>query len=153
MVGSKRASSQNSAPELLISVAHVRSFRKRGLTPKLSTRGRIHRRLISCLPARMSRNIAITYDLNPPQGVNVDGIARSRTLSLPVSQAAEGENANKRYYDGLRTAIAQAKDSVGEELTAWRDAVGTLEQAKEPKISMTEEDEEDEEDEEAEREQ
>lgn len=111
-----------------------------------SDRGRLRLRLISHSPATMSRNITVTYDLNPPQGVSMDSIARNRTLSLPVSQVANGERANKRYYDGLRTAIAQAKDTVGEELTAWRDAVGNLEQTKEPKVSKTE----DEEDEEAE---
>ncbi len=91
----------------------------------------------------MSRNVTITYELNLPKEVEADGLARNRTLSLPLPQAAGERSGNKQYYDSLRTAILQAKDEIGEELTTWRDAVGNIEQAKEPKVARAEEDEED----------
>lgn len=92
----------------------------------------------------MSRNITVTYSLNPPAGTPAHELDASRTLEFAVPEKAE----LKSYYAGVREAIDRAKSAVGEELTVWRDAVGNLEQSKEPKVVKKEEDEEDEEEEE-----
>lgn len=95
----------------------------------------------------MSRSITVTYELNPPPQTTFDGLSRNRILTFPAPNIASGKGENSKYYDNLRTAVAQAKDAVGEDLTAWRDAVGNLEQAKEPKKSKDSEDDVDEGDE------
>ena len=82
----------------------------------------------------MSRILTVAYELNPPApAIPPSGLDRSRTLSLPVSAAGNREGETTKYYDALRAVIAQAKDTVGDDFTAWRDAVGNLEQSKEPK--------------------
>ena len=97
----------------------------------------------------MSHNLTITYELNPPAHTPSEGLARSRTLSFPVTNSTTGAPYGK-YYDTLRTAIAQAKDAVGDDLTLWRDAVGNREQSKEPLKSKAADEEEEEEEEESE---
>ncbi|KAI6031244.1 hypothetical protein PISMIDRAFT_671953, partial [Pisolithus microcarpus 441] len=54
----------------------------------------------------------------------------------------------REYYDGVRAAIAAARLKLGEELTAWRDAVSSWEVGRERKLKA-EKDEEDEDEEEA----
>ncbi|KAJ7654949.1 hypothetical protein DFH06DRAFT_993000 [Mycena polygramma] len=95
----------------------------------------------------MSRAITIEYTVNPPA-------PSGQTYELPTSKkhefkvggpAAEAEQSE--YYKELRESIAQARNTVGEELTAWRDAVGKSELTKESKKPKTDEEEdEDEED-------
>jgi hypothetical protein len=92
----------------------------------------------------MSRDISVSYDLNPPADMPSPSLDKSRTLAFPVEQNAD----LKAYYAGVREAIEKAKNAVGEELTVWRDAVGTREQVKESKTPKKDEDEEDEEGEE-----
>lgn len=92
----------------------------------------------------MSRNVTITYDLKVPEGTFAPALDNSRTLQFPVTESADV----KVYYPGLRESIERAKNTVGEELTAWRDAVGNKEQSKETKPTKDEEDEDEEEDEE-----
>ena len=71
---------------------------------------------------------------------------KSRTLEFAVSEKTE----LKTYYAGLREAIANAKGAVGEELTVWRDAVGSRELTKEPKAVKKDDEEDGEEEEEEE---
>jgi hypothetical protein len=77
------------------------------------------------------RAITITYDLNPPFGTQADNSLTAREHIFDVKDGlADGQ---KKYYEALRGAIGEAKNTVGEELTAWRDAVGSKEQDKEVK--------------------
>ena len=96
----------------------------------------------------MSRSITVAYELNPPAQTSAAGLERNRTLAFPVQSVRSGDGEINKYYAGLRTAIAQAKDTVGDDFTAWRDAVGNLEQSKEPQKSKKD-DEDDEEEEES----
>ena len=98
----------------------------------------------------MSRDITITYELHPPPQVAPKGLSTTKVLSFPAPAVAGGEGASSKYYEALRVPIAKARDAIGDDLTAWRDAVGSLEQSKEPKSSKVAEDDEAEEEEESE---
>jgi len=91
----------------------------------------------------MSRAITISYDLNPPTDTPQSGLAPSKTQAFAVK---DGES----YYVGLRAAIATTKDTVGKELTEWRDQVGDLEKGKDAKPPKTHVDADEEEEEEEE---
>lgn len=96
--------------------------------------------------ARMSRSVTITYELNPPKDTPADGLSASKTHELPIP---DNDGSSRAYYEGLRDALAKGKDVIGEELTAWRDAVGNGEKTKESaapsKVADEEEDDEEEE--------
>lgn len=89
----------------------------------------------------MSRLITISYELNPPAGIDAGSLSASKTHNFHV----KNNSGLKRYYGGLREAIAEARKQTGDELTAWRDAVGKAELSKETKQTLKyEEGEEDE---------
>ncbi|KAJ7589304.1 hypothetical protein C8J56DRAFT_1075805 [Mycena floridula] len=86
-------------------------------------------------------SISISYDLDPPLGIDAEGLNRSRALRHPVrgdyvaqeAYTSKSTVTRKTSYPMLtrhttptylRTAIAAARDQLGEELTRWRDAVG-----------------------------
>ena len=85
--------------------------------------------------------ITISYELNPPNNVDVSGLEAKKTHTVPVEQGDQ-----KTFYRNLQAAISEAKTLVGEDLTVWRDRVGKAELTKEPPPKG--EDEEEEEDEE-----
>ena len=90
----------------------------------------------------MSRAITISYDLKPPADVPQSSLTSAKTQTFAVK---DGES----YYAGLRAAIATTKDTIGKELTEWRDQVGDLEKGKDAKPPKTQADtDEDEEEEE-----
>jgi len=90
----------------------------------------------------MSRAITISYDLKPPANTPQSSLTPSKTQTFGVK---DGEC----YYAGLRASISTAKDTVGKELTEWRDQVGDLERGKDVKPQKVQADaDEDEEDEE-----
>ena len=91
-------------------------------------------------------DISITYSLNPPSDTTVPAdLTPKTTLQYPVSENPESQ---KAYYQDLRTAVLEAKSALGEQLTAWRDAVGKREEKKEATIpKKSEEDEEEDEEE------
>ncbi|KAF7783938.1 hypothetical protein Agabi119p4_103 [Agaricus bisporus var. burnettii] len=68
----------------------------------------------------MSSSITITYNLKPPAGIQSNGLNPSaiHEFNIPVSP----NDGQKRYYTALEAAIIKAKDQIGNELTAWRDA-------------------------------
>lgn len=101
-------------------------------------------RFMSSAQSTVGRQVTVTYELNPPVQFSFKELERTKTLSFAVPRSCGGAE----YYEGLRTAIAQARDAVGDGLTAWRDAVGSLEQSKEPRAIQMAEEEKDEEDEE-----
>ncbi|KAM5539932.1 hypothetical protein V8D89_006435 [Ganoderma adspersum] len=92
--------------------------------------------------------ISITYNLNPPSDTTAPAdLTPKTTLQCPVSENPESQ---KAYYQDLRSAILEAKGSLGEQLTAWRDAVGKREEKKEATIPKKSEEDEDEDEEELE---
>ena len=91
----------------------------------------------------MSRSITISYDLQPPPNTPAPNLTPTKSQEIPVKIIADGQ---KSYYESLRGSIGEAKAILGEELTAWRDAVGKGEQIKESKRVLGEDDEDVEED-------
>ena len=69
-------------------------------------------------------SITISYDLNPPESVETD-LVESKSASFTVKKSPE--DGQKAYYAALRSAIHLARNQLGDELTAWRDAVGKAE--------------------------
>lgn len=102
----------------------------------------------------MSRSLTITYDFHPPVGSSIDpSLDPKATHNFPLSlSAAEGRDTigYRAHYDALKAAIVEARAQTGDELTRWRDAVGTAEQTKESKSRGKKDDDEEEEDEEGE---
>ncbi|KAI0756214.1 hypothetical protein C8Q80DRAFT_15556 [Daedaleopsis nitida] len=98
----------------------------------------------------MSHTLSIAYSLNPPADTLSEQLDANKTqqTSLP-DPVAIGQ---KAYYEELRKAVLQTKVDLGEQLTAWRDAVGKREDNKEPRLSKKGEEEEEEEEEELEEE-
>jgi hypothetical protein len=93
-----------------------------------------------------ARAISVEYALNPPA-------SSAQASELPTSKKhafalPAGSGSGSGYYTTLRAAIEQARNEVGQELTAWRDAVGKAELSKEAKKTRTDDDEEEEEEEE-----
>ncbi|KAI0354724.1 hypothetical protein OH77DRAFT_1504730 [Trametes cingulata] len=98
----------------------------------------------------MTPAVSITYELNPPSDTPApEYLNTKKTHEFPVANT--DASSQKAYYEGLRAAVLQAKSTLGEELTAWRDAVGRREDSKEAKIPKKSEEDEDD-DEEAEEE-
>ncbi|KAJ7293456.1 hypothetical protein C8J57DRAFT_27138 [Mycena rebaudengoi] len=90
-----------------------------------------------------ARAISVEYALNPPA-------SSAQASELPTSKKhafALPAGSGSGYYTTLRAAIEQARNEVGQELTAWRDAVGKAELSKEAKKTRTDDDEEEEEEE------
>lgn len=87
----------------------------------------------------MTATLTISYDLHPPQSTSAPNLVTTKSRGIPVQDAGAGQ---KRYYESLRGSIREAKTILGEELTAWRDAVGNGEQSKESKKIAREDDDE-----------
>ncbi|KAH8119791.1 hypothetical protein DFH11DRAFT_7574 [Phellopilus nigrolimitatus] len=91
----------------------------------------------------MSKSLSVSYDLHPPAAAAASVIIQpSKTHAFPVPSGG----AQQEFYNSLRDAVVAAKAQIGDELTAWRDAVGTSENAKEPKKRTKAEDEDEDED-------
>lgn len=86
----------------------------------------------------MSKSLTISYNLQPPTTVPASSLQTTKSQVIAIKDA----DSPAGYYGSLREAIAQTKDILGSELTAWRDAVGAQEQSKESK-RVAEVDEED----------
>ncbi|KJA28310.1 hypothetical protein HYPSUDRAFT_129177 [Hypholoma sublateritium FD-334 SS-4] len=87
-----------------------------------------------------SATIKITYNLKPPTNVDGGDKATTKTHAFEIKTPASGSTA---FYTALRTSLEQARNEVGDEMTAWRDIVGKAELVKEPKkIAEDDEDEE-----------
>ncbi|KAI0640184.1 hypothetical protein C8Q77DRAFT_1044270 [Trametes polyzona] len=93
----------------------------------------------------MSSSVTVTYQLNPPSDTPVPAhLSSTQTHEFTIGNTGS-VGGQKAYYAGLRAAVLQAKATLGEELTAWRDAVGRREDNKEAKIPKKSEEDEDEE--------
>lgn len=87
--------------------------------------------------------LSVQYKLNPPAGTAAPALEPNAHHTIPVLAPPSGDH--RSYYDALRASIADAKATLGEELTAWRDAVGKGEAIKEKKQVSTDSEEEEEE--------
>lgn len=75
--------------------------------------------------------ITIHYALQPPSGTpHPPSLKPETTLTFDVPIQAQNQDQSE-YYSKLRETVSEAKERLGEELTAWRDAVGTREGARE----------------------
>ncbi|KAL0952043.1 hypothetical protein HGRIS_008685 [Hohenbuehelia grisea] len=95
----------------------------------------------------MSRSITVSYKLQPPAGVETRNLQTEKEMCFEVA-AEPAANDSQGYYTALRAAVEDARNRLGDDLTAWRDAVGKKELSKETKKSMkygVEDEEEDEE--------
>ncbi|KIJ53747.1 hypothetical protein M422DRAFT_25546 [Sphaerobolus stellatus SS14] len=78
----------------------------------------------------MSPSLSITYVLQPPSSTTPPhGLSSTTTREFPVKPSTNLE-AFKAYYAALRDTVEEAKETLGKELTAWRDAVGDAEKDK-----------------------
>ena len=100
----------------------------------------------------MSSNaIKIQYSLNLPEGVNTKDKPTSKSHQFKIDTTTTPSNndnsqeTKKSYYDVLRNALEEARNQIGDELTAWRDCVGNKELNKELKKGNGDEEEEEEE--------
>jgi hypothetical protein len=97
-----------------------------------------------------SSAITISYELKPPAGTEARDLTASKTQQFLVNTSpSEGQ---AKFYKSLQTAVEDARNQLGDELTAWRDAVGKGELSKETPKTLkydADEDEEDDEDEQA----
>ena len=85
--------------------------------------------------------LSVQYKLNPPAGTSAPALEPNAHHTIPVLAAPNADH--RSYYDALRASIADANAKLGEELTAWRDAVGKGEVIKEKKqVSADSEEEE-----------
>ena len=101
---------------------------------------------ITCTVSTMP-TITIHYTLRPPAGTPVPEPASlnpdtTLTFDVPPPQNPTDQG---EYYAKLKGKVEEAKERLGVDLTAWRDAVGTREANKEPKKTKGKVDEEDEE--------
>lgn len=85
----------------------------------------------------MSSSIKIAYTLNPPSSVSCS-LDPEKTQDFPVS--GNGETASA-YYTNLRKTIEVARETIGAEMTQWRDAVGKAEDAKMKTVKKIDEEE------------
>jgi hypothetical protein len=89
----------------------------------------------------MTQGVTVTYDLVVPEGTHRPKPESSTSHTRPVAPSANG---NKEYYDALRATIDEIKEVTGNELTAWRDAVGNGELGKEEKMKKADDEDDDE---------
>ncbi|KAI0079555.1 hypothetical protein K474DRAFT_1658900 [Panus rudis PR-1116 ss-1] len=84
------------------------------------------------------RVVAVSYALQPPSNLppETTDLTPVKSHEFPVS--VKNPSDYRAYYEGLRASVMQAKSILGDELTAWRDAVGTAEALKEPKATKEE---------------
>lgn len=68
--------------------------------------------------------VTVTYELHPPSNVTAPGLTPATTHDFDVPVLPSTADANQDYYTALRKSLGDAKAKLGEELTAWRDAVG-----------------------------
>jgi hypothetical protein len=73
--------------------------------------------------------ISVNYALHPPPSVSApQNLEANKTHEFPIPNSSgpssDHDNGQKAFYNNLRTALATAKETLGQELTAWRDVIG-----------------------------
>jgi hypothetical protein len=92
-------------------------------------------------------SIYIELHMRPPaETIAPTGLADSTAHAFAVKSGPK--SGCSAYYAALRDALAAARAKTGDELTAWRDAVGSRELRKEPRLPKKDEEEGEEEEEE-----
>jgi len=92
----------------------------------------------------MARNLTIELRLQPPAGAEPPvGLEPKKTSSFALPTTESGDA--KAFYAALSSAINNAKEATGAELTQWRDAVAVIESGKESKKPKDDEDEDEDE--------
>jgi len=89
-------------------------------------------------PSMMAKPVTVSYTLSCPSGVVAPDLNTTRTIQFPVVLSGTGL---KDRYASLSGAINECKETLGRDLTAWRDAVGDREMGKETKKSLKGEEE------------
>jgi len=86
--------------------------------------------------------LTISYQLHPPiEASQRSHISPTATHAFHLKPLAECKD-QKEYYRELSAALIGAKDRVGLELTAWKEAAGNAEQPKMAARAKTDEDSE-----------
>ncbi|KAF8844198.1 hypothetical protein BDN67DRAFT_963322 [Paxillus ammoniavirescens] len=76
--------------------------------------------------------LTASYTLCPPKETTPpQALTSTVSRTFPVAISSDNRNDARVYYSALRKSIAAARENLGEELTAWRDAVGNSESGKE----------------------
>ncbi|KAI9569413.1 hypothetical protein HD554DRAFT_1994508, partial [Boletus coccyginus] len=74
--------------------------------------------------------LTVSYSLSPPEGTNSPPSLAPNGAHAFAVEGDETANTGE-YYDVLQKSTVVAKEKLGEELTAWRDAVVNVEVVKE----------------------
>lgn len=91
--------------------------------------------------AAIMLKVDYTLSVSLPPDVDASKLSASKTHKFPVHG---DKDSHKNYYDGLRAALATARNTVGDELTKWKELVGKAEEWKQNGKEEGEEPEEDE---------
>ncbi|KAF9225212.1 hypothetical protein BS17DRAFT_652914, partial [Gyrodon lividus] len=79
--------------------------------------------------------LTAAYALCPPGGTTSPQLLTPTVShSFPVAVSSENRSDAKEYYSALQKSITAAREKLGDELTAWRDAVGNSELGKEKSV-------------------
>ena len=72
--------------------------------------------------------VEYTLSVSPPPNIDTSELSASKTHhEFPV----DGDKSSpKKYYDELRAALSKARNTVGDELTKWKELVGKDEEWK-----------------------
>jgi len=74
----------------------------------------------------------VSYELHPPaEADNRAQLSPTAIHTFHLKRVADCKD-QKEYYEQLSSTLLAAKDRVGMELTAWKEAVGNAEQPKVP---------------------
>lgn len=93
----------------------------------------------------MSKNIQVTFELKPPRSADSsEAIPTHQTYAFPLAATSENTLRSSEFYESLRSAISNAKERTGEDLTKYRDLAGDAEKAKGSAIKPASDDEEEE---------
>jgi len=71
-----------------------------------------------------SPKLTVTYDIRPPEDLKTSSLLPTATHSWPIISAPAD---CVSYYHQLSAALVSAKERVGLELTAWKEAMGDVE--------------------------
>lgn len=92
----------------------------------------------------MNNQVQITFDLKPPRSADSSVIPTHQTYAFPLATASENALQSSGFYESLQSAISNAKERTGGDLTKYRDLAGDAEKAKGSAIKPASDDEEEE---------
>ncbi|EUC58504.1 hypothetical protein RSOL_260590, partial [Rhizoctonia solani AG-3 Rhs1AP] len=89
----------------------------------------------------MSKQIEITFELNPP---HESSIPTCQSYGFPLATDSEGSSNASGFYKSLRDALSEAKAQTGEDLTKYRDIAADSEKHKALMVKPSSDDEDEE---------